>query len=397
MKIIGLMSGTSADGIDVALCDIQGAPPKLSASIIHAATYPYDEALRSRILAACRPETSSVSSLCVLNFDLAQAFVHAIMNLLDSADVLPAEVDLIASHGQTVWHNVTDDGRVNATLQLGEASLIAEWTGITTLHNFRARDVAAGGQGAPLTGYVDWILLRHPTRWRAIQNIGGMGNVSFLAPLSQPSAEPIAFDTGPGNALMDAAISFMSEGGLHYDMGGMWASEGRLDEAWLAELMEHPYYAQTPPKTTGRETFGVPMAVRLVMQGRERGLSDVDIMATLTALTAQSIADAYQRFAPQRIDEIIIGGGGAHNPVLLQQIAQFTGAPMLKHEDIGIESDYKEALVFAVLGYETWHNRPATLPSLTGAEHASVLGQISPAANYADLIQRTWTGQRSGA
>jgi len=389
MKIIGLMSGTSADGVDVALCEVEGAPPRLQARILHAATFPYDETMRARILACCQIETSNVQAICTLNVDLAKTFVQAIFALLDAADVLPSEVDLIASHGQTIWHNVDSQGQVTATLQIGEASLITEWTGITTLHNFRARDVAAGGQGAPLMGCVDWLLLRHETRWRAIQNIGGMSNVTLLAPLSRADVQPLAFDTGPGTALLDAAVAFMTEGALHYDEGGAWAAEGQIDQDWLAELLKHPYYAQQPPKTTGRETFGVALAVRLVMQGRERSLSDTNILATLTALTAASIADAYRRFAPAPIDEIIIGGGGAHNATLLGLLEQYSGGRVLRHEDIGLYSDYKEALVFAVLGYESWHNRPASLPSLTGADQPSVLGQITPGANYTALLHKT--------
>jgi len=389
MKIIGLMSGTSADGVDVALCEVEGAPPRLQARILRAITFPYDETTRACILACCQIETSNVQAICTLNVDLAKTFVQAIFALLDEADALPSEVDLIASHGQTIWHNVDSEGQVTATLQIGEASLIAEWTGITTVSNFRARDVAAGGQGAPLTGYVDWVLLRHETRWRAIQNIGGMGNVSFLAPLSQAQAEPLAFDTGPGNALLDAAVAFMTEGALRYDEGGAWAAEGQVDEAWLAELLTHPFYAQQPPKTTGRETFGMALAVRLVVQGRARNLSDADILATLTALTAASIAEAYRRFAPGPIDEIVIGGGGAHNHTLLKLIERYSGGRVLRHEDIGLSSDFKEALAFAVLGHETWHNRPASLPSLTGAEHPCVLGQITPGANYAALLRAT--------
>lgn len=387
MKIIGLMSGTSADGVDVALCEISGAPPQLQAQMLGGRTFPYEAALRQRILDACQPDTSSSAALCALNVELAEVFAQATLALLHELNVPPDSVDLISSHGQTVWHEIRD-GRAHSTLQLGEASVLAERTGITTLSNFRARDIAAGGQGAPLTGYVDWLLLRHPTRWRAIQNIGGMANVSCLPPLSDTTTPLLAFDTGVGNALLDIAVSDLTDGQHHYDPDGRLAAQGQIDEDWLHTLLQHPYFERTPPKTTGRELFGSEQAHELVRAGQARGLSSADILATLTALTAWSIASAYQRFLPAPMDEIILGGGGKHNRTLVQMLATFSHATVLTHEDIGLDSDYKEALVFAVLAYETWHGRPATLPSQTGARHASVLGQITPAANTRALLQR---------
>lgn len=393
LTIAGLMSGTSADGIDVALCRINGAPPRLSAQIIAAHTVPYAPPLRERILRACEPPHSPVDSLCLLNVELADAFADAILRLIADAELSAAEVDLIASHGQTVWHAVDDAGQVQATLQIGEASVLAERTGITVIDNFRARDVAAGGQGAPLTGYVDWLLLRHEREWRAVQNIGGMGNVSFLPPLSDTDSPLLAFDTGPGNALIDSAVQLLTDGAQTYDRDGALARAGRVNGAWLKSLMDHPYYERQPPKTTGRELFGTPAARALVEQARAEGLPPADIVATLTALTAHSIADAYRRFAPASVAEVIVGGGGRLNPALLDMLtAALAPARVIAHEQTGIDGDFKEALVFAVLGYETWHNRPGTLPAQTGARQASVLGQITPGDNYAALIRRTWGG-----
>ncbi|XWX03152.1 anhydro-N-acetylmuramic acid kinase [Aggregatilineales bacterium SYSU G02658] len=385
MKVVGLMSGTSADGIDAALCEISGAPPTLSARVLHGRTFPYDAALRQRILEACQPETSSSAALCALNVELGAAFAQAVLDLLREAELDVSAVDLIASHGQTVWHEVRA-GRVYGTLQLGEACVIAEQTGVTTIHNFRARDVAAGGHGAPLTAYVDWLLLRHPTRWRAVQNIGGMGNVSCLPPLSEPSAPLSAFDTGPGNALIDAATDALTEGQHRYDPDGQFAAQGRVDAGWLTALMQHPYLHQPPPKTTGRELFGTAQARALVAEGRSRGLGWRDILATLTAFTAHSIAHAYRAHLPHAVDEIVLSGGGQHNRTLVNMLAQAADAPVLTHEALGLSGDLKEALVFAVLAYETWHGRPATLPSQTGARHPSLLGQITPSANYEALL-----------
>jgi len=392
MLVVGLMSGTSADGIDAALCEITGAPPNLHARILHAIAYPYPEGFQARILAASQPDTGRVDELCRLHFALGELFADATLHVIGESGHKPNEVDLIGSHGQTFWHNVDADGRVSATLQLTEAAILAERIGITTIGNFRPRDVAAGGQGAPLTAYVDWLLLRHPTKWRAVQNIGGIGNVTFLPPLIDNISQPIAFDTGPGNALIDSVMLLLTGGAQLYDHDAQVARRGRIDEDWLTELLSHPYYAIKPPKTTGRELFSKTMAAQLIEEGQRRGNNPSSILATITTLTAQSIADAYTRFAPAQVEEVILGGGGRHNPIIADLLAGLLQpAKVLTHEDIGMDSDNKEALVFAVLAYETWHARPSTLPSLTGATHPVVLGQITPGANYVDLIRRTWT------
>ncbi len=393
MLVAGLMSGTSADGVDVALCELKGAPGNLSAALLHGATFPYDPAMRQRILHCCDPIGSSVDEIAALNVDLAEVFAESALRAIQQAGMSVEQVDLIGSHGQTLWHNVTADGKVSASFQIVEAAVLAECVGVTTISNFRARDIAAGGQGAPLTSYVDWLLLRHPRHWRAVQNIGGMGNVTFLPPLTDDSAEPIAFDTGPGNALLDIAAAELTDGAWTYDRDGQLARQGRVNEEWLDELLSHPYYSRAYPKTTGRETFGTAAALQLLAEASKRGLDGNEIIATLTALTATNIADAYSRFAPASIHEVIIGGGGRHNPVIVGMLRELLApARILTHEDIGMDSDFKEALVFAVLAYETWHDRPATLPAFTGARKSTVLGQITPGDNYADLLRRTWLG-----
>ncbi|MGI6209158.1 MAG: anhydro-N-acetylmuramic acid kinase [Anaerolineae bacterium] len=390
MLIVGLMSGTSADGVDAALCQIEGRPPRLQARVLAGATFPYEPPLRRRILAACSPHSSRVDEICRLSFDLAERFAEAALEAIRQAGQEPSQIDLIGSHGQTVWHQV-DAGRVTSTLQIGEASVIAERTGITTVSNFRARDVSAGGQGAPLTGYADWLLLRHPERWRAVQNIGGIANVTFLPPLSAGETLSMAFDTGPGNALIDALAAAITDGRLACDRDGQLALAGHIDEPWLGQLLAHPYFGRRPPKTTGRELFGEAMAARLLQDGRDRGLGDPDIVATITALTARSIAQAYRDFAPAPIEEVILGGGGARNPALVAMLRQaLAPVPVRTHEDLGLDGDLKEALVFALLAHETWHDRPGVLPALTGAQHATVLGQITPGANFRHLIEHTW-------
>ena len=390
MIVVGLMSGTSADGVDVAICDIRGQPGDMTVELISGATFEYAPEMRERILACCDPTESRVDQIASLHVDLAEVFADSTLALDARIGMPTKQIDLIGSHGQTLWHNVLPSGDVNASLQIVEAAVLVERTGVTTVSNFRARDIAAGGQGAPLTSYVDWLLLRHPTRWRAVQNIGGMGNVTFLPPLTDETSDPVAFDTGPGNALLDIAVSQFSGGEMNYDRDGHYAKQGRVNEDWLAELLQHPYYARDYPKTTGRETFGTSAALALVADAQSRGLQAAEIIATLTALTATNIADAYRRFAPVPIQEVVLGGGGRRNPVIVSMLRQLLSpAAVMTHEDIGMDSDFKEALVFAVLAYETWHGRPAALPALTGARQASVLGSITPGTNYSDLLRRT--------
>ncbi len=392
MFIIGLMSGTSADGVDAALFEIEGAPVNLKTRLVHGRTYTYEPAMREAILQTCDAKISRVHMIAELNVSLAEAFADCALGLIAETNLSCGDIDLVGSHGQTIWHNVLPSGLVSASLQIVEAAVLAERTGITTISNFRARDIALGGQGAPLTSYVDWLLLRHPRYWRAIQNIGGMGNVTFLPPLNKQRDRPIAFDTGPGNALLDAAVSHFSGGELTYDHAGEIAQRGRMNEEWLEILLRHPYYQRGYPKTTGRETFGTAAALELIAQATARGLSETEIVATLTALTATNIAEAYRRFAPAPVQEVILGGGGRHNPVMVAMLRDLLApARILTHEDIGMNSDFKEALVFAILAYESWHGRAGTLPALTGAREAAVLGQITPGANFAELLRKTWS------
>lgn len=392
MYIIGLMSGTSADAIDAALCEINGAPPHIEARIVAARTHAYPAGMQDRILRQIRPESSRVDDICELNAALGDCFADAALALIADVGIDLVDVDLIGSHGQTLWHAVQPDGEVTSTLQVTEASVIAERTGITTISNFRARDVAAGGQGAPLTSYADWLLLRHPDHWRAVQNLGGIANVTFLPPLSDTVSAPVSFDTGPANCLVDGLLELLTDGAAHFDRDGSLALRGTVDEAWLAALLAHPYYERRPPKTTGRELFSPAMAEELLAEGRTRELGATSIVATITALTAASVADAYRRFAPAPIAEVIVGGGGRRNPALMAMLgARLGGIPVRTHEDIGMDSDNKEALVFALLAHETWHARPGNHPALTGARHPVVMGQITPGKNFPALIRRTWT------
>lgn len=392
MLVIGLMSGTSADGIDAVLMSISGAPPCLDWQLIKHIHQPFTAQLQSEILACYDPITSSSKSLCALNSELGVAFAHAALAVLEHSGITPPQIDLVGSHGQTVWHSPDDP--LPSTLQVGEPAYIAEATGITTIANFRPRDMSAGGQGAPLVAYVDALLFSHPDITRVCQNIGGIANLTYLPnnQLLHKGAAQLAFDTGPGNTLLDFCAQLISGGTQSCDLNGRIAQRGTVNqpllETWLAD---EPYFKRKPPKTTGRELFSQAYCQRLIDQARERSLCDEDLFATLTALTAESIAGAYRDFLPEFPQEVIVSGGGTRNPTLMAMLAAaLKPAKVLVSDELGLPVEAKEAAAFAVLAYETWHNRPGNLPSATGARHPVVLGSITPGANYRQLIHKTF-------
>jgi anhydro-N-acetylmuramic acid kinase len=387
MLILGMISGTSVDGIDAALVEIHGAPPNLEVQLRAFSCASFTPQQRRQIFELFDPLTAPVDKVCQMNFAIGEWFAAAALQAIQSAGLQPGQVDLIASHGQTAYHCMEPDTPVKSTLQLGEAAIIVERTGITTMADFRVADVAAGGQGAPMVSYTDWLLYRHPSRRRAVQNIGGIGNVTYL-PVDASPDRVLSFDTGPGNMLIDFAAQQASGGALDFDRDGQLASQGQVDEALLKQLMGHPYLLQHLPKTAGREQFGEFFGRRIWEQAARQGLSHVDLLATLTAFTAASIADSYRRFLPEQPEEVIIGGGGASNPTLLRMLAGYLpGARVLRQEDLGFSSDAKEAVAFAILAYEGLHGRPGNLPSCTFARHPVVLGKINPGANYLDLLR----------
>ncbi len=380
MRVIGIISGTSADAIETVACEVTGAPPHLDLTVLGARTAPVSIELQARIHAAATVTGSDVERICLLDAELAEAFAAAALGLLSDLGLRPEDVDLIGSHGQTLWHAVRDDGSIAGSLQIGNGSRIAERTGITTISDLRSRDIAAGGQGAPIVAYVDWLLFRDASAYRAVQNMGGLGNVAFLPPLRDDDTPPSAFDTGPANVLIDVVMTLLTEGRESFDRDGALASQGHIDEAWVAELLGHPYYARTPPKTTGRELFSPAMGAELLAEGRARGLRDADVVASITALSADSVADQYRRFLPIPPDEVIVAGGGTRNPRLLARLAEQlpTDTRLSTFEDLGYASHHKEAMAMAVLAYETFHGRPGTLPAFTGADHPVIIGAINP-------------------
>ena len=379
MIVVGLMSGTSADGIDVAILDLQGAPPQLQWQLLHHHHCPYTEDLRREIGLACDPERSNSPLLCQLQVKLGRVFAEATEVAVAAAGLDLSQVDLIGSHGQTIWH--CPSGDYPSTLQLGDAATIAEQTGVTVISDLRSRDLAAGGQGAPLVSYVDVLLFSDPERVRVAQNLGGIANLTYLPALNRPEDHPFAFDTGPGNLLIDALVARFTAGKHHFDPGGAIAAAGQVQEAWVQAWLQDSYLQQPPPKTTGREHFGARRADQIWQQAQEQAIAGEDLIATVTALTARSIAQAYRQFLPQHPDQVIISGGGALNQTLMQMLQQqLQPSQVFAIDQLGIPSQAKEAMAFGILAYESWHGRPGNLPQATGATRTVILGQITPAA-----------------
>jgi anhydro-N-acetylmuramic acid kinase len=379
MRVIGLMSGTSLDGIDAALVEIGGSTEDdVKARLVRSLTVEYGDEQREAIHAAI--VSGSAEALCGLHADLGEWLARAALRVCEEAGISPDSVDAIGSHGQTVWHRPPSPEHRGATLQLGDAATIAERTGIAVVSDFRTRDMAAGGQGAPLVPWVDKVLFAAEGKTRALQNIGGIGNVTRVPP--RGSTEPVfAFDTGPGNALIDAAVELATGGRATFDRDGKLAARGEADEALLAELMRHPYFAAEPPKSTGREEFGRPFVARLVEAVRPEGDRDwLDLVATLTELTARTIAGAYQRWLlPRGLDEAVMTGGGARNPTLMARIrALLDPLPVLDAAALGIDADAKEAVAFALLAWAHLRGISANVPQATGAAGPRVLGSFTP-------------------
>src|SRR5713101_5478018 len=380
MYVIGLMSGTSADGVDAALVDVRGVGHDLKITLKAFRTFPYPTAFRERLLQAMTGGT--VEDVCHLNAALGEWFARAASKVLKEAGVSPRRVTLIGSHGQTLHHLPKPRrepviGPVRSTLQLGAPAVIAERTGITTVADFRSRDVAAGGEGAPLTPYLHYLLFRHPSRARVVVNIGGICNLTYL-PAGGALQSVRAFDTGPGNMVVDGVVRHVTGGRHQFDRSGRFARAGKVDEGLLRRLLQHPFLRRRPPKSTGREEFGERFIDRFVLLGRLAGLSDADLVATATAFTARTIADA-QKFLHRRVEEVFVSGGGARNPTLMRKLQETWGeTPVRTVEALGWDGRALEAVAFAVFAYQHVQGVPCNLPQVTGAKRAVVLGTITP-------------------
>ena len=381
MLILGLMSGTSVDGIDAALVEFTGQGETLTWKLRGFACVAWPAELRTTILDACRPD-APLQMITALNVRIGEEFARAARVAAENSGVSLADVDCIASHGQTVWHQPTPfevaGMAVTGTLQIGEPSVIAQRTGCVVVADFRTGDMAAGGQGAPLVPFADYALFHSARETRAIQNIGGIANVTYL-PTQGGLADVIAFDTGPGNMLLDALAQTVSEGRLHYDAEGGMAARGQVCAPLLNRFLQDDYFALPPPKTTGRERFGQAYAKRFHQEARQQGCDSDDILATATRLTAETIARAYADWLLPRgkIDTVIVGGGGVQNLTLMRHLRELlTPARVTTHAEYGLPDDAKEAVAFALLAYETLHGRPSNAPSATGAKQAAVLGKI---------------------
>ncbi|MBP1966277.1 anhydro-N-acetylmuramic acid kinase [Paenibacillus aceris] len=403
LTVAGIMSGTSLDGIDVAIVRIDGCGVDAKVRLLHFESFSYEEEVREKLKQLCSIDHSNVALLCGMNFAIAERFADAVLQTAAAAGMGMADIDLISTHGQTVWHipvaDETDPYLPKSTLQIGDLSVIAKRTGIPVVGDFRTADMAVGGQGAPLAPYGDFIMFRDAAKGRILQNIGGIGNCTAIPAqgteeISNPAKESasvtatthvdasnlIAFDTGPGNMIMDQVVYELSEGKLTYDADGAWAARGQVHIELLEEMLAHPYFAQLPPKTTGRELFGKAYTAAWLKTALDRGLAHEDIVATATAFTAYSIARAYQDFVFPHcaIAEVIVSGGGARNHTLLSMLQELLPQQaILTSDELGISGDAKEAILFALLGNDWIHGVPNNLPSATGAERPTIMGKLA--------------------
>jgi anhydro-N-acetylmuramic acid kinase len=388
-RVIGLISGTSVDGIDAALVEITGTDIDLNVQLLAGATYPYPTTLREQILEVCGGASLSMAELAQLDDAIAVQFAQAAQKI--QADNTPAE--LIGSHGQTVfhrppqmqarageWENSASPpiSPLGYSLQLGRGEVIAQVTGIKTVSNFRVADIAAGGEGAPLVPKVDAYLLSSPTQHRCIQNIGGIGNVTYLPARQGNWIEKVCgWDTGPGNALLDLAVEYFTNGSKTYDKDGAWAASGIPCEALVEQWLSQEFFQVPPPKSTGRELFGLDYLKQCLADAEPYNLTPADILATLTELTVTSIVHSYRTFLPKMPEMVFLGGGGSRNLYLKKRLQVLLESVLVTTTDeAGVSADFKEAIAFAVLAYWRKLSIPGNLPSVTGARAAVLLGDM---------------------
>jgi anhydro-N-acetylmuramic acid kinase len=365
LKVVGLISGTSVDAMEAVTCRIRGTGPNLELWLLSHVTLPFTKRFTHRVLGA-----KTIEELCTLNFELGELFAQAALAAVSMAGLKASDIDVIGSHGQTMAH------QAGATLQIGEASVIAERTGVRVVSDFRTRDIAAGGQGAPLVPYADWVLFRRPGRVRALQNIGGIANVSVVGDRLE---DTLAFDTGPGNMLIDALVRRATKGRRGYDRDGRMAMAGKPILPLLKELGRHPFLKRLPPRSAGREQFGDKLADELWNRYKKK---PDDLIATATAFTIEATAQAYERFILPKyeLEGLYLSGGGSRNPVLRHGLARRL-APLrvATVDNLGFPEGAKEAACFAILAAEFINGTPQNIPHATGAKRAVVMGKLTPA------------------
>ena len=409
MLVLGMMSGTSADGIDTALVKISGAPPNLKINLLNHTHQSFPLQVREEILRVAEQEPLTPGEFSQLHARLGHVYADAALAACKKFRISPKKITLIGNHGQTIFHQGQATHflgvKTASTLQIGDGSVIANLTDITTVSDFRPADIALGGQGAPLVPFADYALYRHKTLGRISLNIGGIANITVIPANAKPS-DVFAFDTGPGNMLIDALVQHFTRGRHRYDKNATLAQSGRLIPAILNELINEPYLKLAPPKSTGREYFGASYRKTILALGRRHRAKANDLIRTVTIFTALTIVNALNRFVLPKtaIHQLIVSGGGAHNPVLMAQLAAFlspspaeaqhaaahlgkmpTSSPtrrvstieVLPSTSFAIPTEAKEALAFAILAYETFQQRPSNLPSATGASGPAILGKIS--------------------
>ncbi len=389
---VGLISGTSVDGVDVAIVEIDGHAAEATVRLLAFETISYPDAVRTELLALYNDQTNAVARLCSLNVVVGECFADAAVAVADQAGIDLATVEVIGSHGQTVWHQPAPDPAwplsTPSTLQIGEASVIAARTGCPVMADFRVADMAVGGQGAPLAPYFDWAVFTDPGKSRCVQNIGGIGNVTWLPP-GGGAGDVIAFDTGPGNILMDGLVTRLTDGRQTYDRDGAIGARGTLIPGMVDHLLEDPYLSAPPPKSTGREYYGAEQVRELMAQvgvpdgalaGEDKGARQLacDLVASATAYTARSIGDAYRDWLPGLPDEVLVNGGGCRNPTLMRMIGKdLPGIPVLATDAIGFDGDAKEAMAFALIAHDSLAGYPTNVRGATGAARAVPLGKLT--------------------